>query len=128
VHVLRRFREAVLPRGTLLDLQVVRPHPRIEAAGRTVYVADASPLFEWADAARAAVDRLAEEGLLVEEAVDEHDVLTHHRDGASLVEDWPEKRRKPPPEAISMLRAIPSECLVRERCRLRRLRPSGGGR
>ncbi len=127
MHVLRRFREAVVPGGILLDLQVVRPHPHIEAEGRTLYVADAGPLFEWADAARAAVDQLIDERLLVEEAIDEHEVLKHYPDGASLVEDWPEKRRKPPPETITLLKAVSSECVVRERCRLRRLRRSDGG-
>ena len=58
MHVLRRFREAVIPGGIVLDLQVIRPDPRVEAEGRLVYVADGSPLFEGADAARAAVEQL----------------------------------------------------------------------
>jgi hypothetical protein len=127
VHVLRRFREAVARDGILLDLQVIRPHPRVEVEGRTVYVADGSPLFAGADAARAAVDLLIEERLLVEDAVDDHDVLKHHAKGAALVEDWPAKRRPPPPETISLLKAIAGECVVRERCRLRRLRRVDAG-
>jgi hypothetical protein len=122
VHVLRRFREAVDRDGILLDLQVIRPHPRVEVEGRIVYVADGSPLFEGADAARAAVDLLIDERLLVEEAIDDHDVLKHHPSGANLVEEWPAKKRQPPPPTLSMLRAIASECVLRERCRLRRLR------
>jgi len=122
VHVLRRFREAVTPGGIVLDLQVVRPDPRVEAEGRLVYVADGSPLFEGADAARAAVDLFVDEGLLVEEAIDDHDMLKHYENGADLVQDWPAKRVKPPAETASFLRTIVSECIVRERCRLRRLR------
>ena len=122
MHVLRRFREAVVRDGILLDLQVIRPHPRVETEGRLVYVADGSPLFEGADAARAAVDLLIDERLLVEEAADDHDVLKHHVNGANLVEEWPAKKLQPSPETVSMLKAIASECVVRERCRLRRLR------
>ena len=122
MHVLRRFREAVTPGGVVLDLQVIRPHPRVEAEGRLVYVADGSPLFEGADAARAAVDLLVDEGLLVEEAVDDHDMLKHYENGADLVQDWPTRRVRPAAGTASFLKTIVSECIVRERCRLRRLR------
>lgn len=122
MHVLRRFREAAIPGGVVLDLQVIRPHPRVEAEGRLVYVADGSPLFEGADAARAAVDRFVDEGLFVEEAIDDHDMLKHSENGADLVQDWPSKRVKPPAETASFLKTIASECIVREHCRLRRLR------
>ena len=53
MHVLRRFREAVVSGGSILDLQVIRPQPRIETEGRLLHVADGSPLFEGADTARA---------------------------------------------------------------------------
>jgi hypothetical protein len=109
----------------LLDLQVIRPHPRIEAEGRVLYIADGSPLFEGADAARAAVDLLISEGRLVEDAVDDHEVVKHYDNGADLVENWPQKRVKPPTEMTSFLRTIAVECIVRERCRLRRLRRVG---
>jgi hypothetical protein len=122
VNVLRRFREALVPDGVVLDLQVIRPHPRIEAAGRVLCVADGSPLFVAADAARAAVDLLIAEGLLVEEAVDDHDVLKHYESGVTLVEDWAPKGRKLPAEAVPLLQTIERECVLRERCRLRRLR------
>src|SRR5262249_32450345 len=108
-----------------LDLQVIRPHPRIEAEGRAVYIADGSPLFERADAARAAVDLLISEGRLVEDAVDDHEVVKHYDNGADLVADWPRNRVKAPAETASFLRTIAVECIVRERCRLRRLRRVG---
>ena len=129
MHVLRRLREALVPAGIVLDLQVIRPHPRVETRGRFVCEADGSPLFVGADAARAAVDLLIAERLLEEEAVDDHDVLTHYETGAALVEDWAPKERKLPAEAVPRLAAIGGECVVRERCRLRRLRradPSAG--
>ena len=122
VHVLRRFREALVPNGIVLDLQVIRPNPRVEVDGRVLGVIDGSPLFAGADPARAAVDLLVAERLLVEEAVDDHDVLNHYESGAALVEDFAPKERKLPPEAVPLLRAIERECVVRERCRLRRLR------
>jgi len=33
VHVLRRLREALVPEGIVLDLQVIRPHPLVEVDG-----------------------------------------------------------------------------------------------
>jgi hypothetical protein len=122
VHVLRRTREALVPGGIVLDLQVIRPHPRVETDGRLLCEADGNPLFEYADAAREAVDLLIAEQLLDEEAVDDHDVVHHYSTGAELVEDWEPKKRKLPLEAVALLRAIEQECGVRERCRLRRLR------
>jgi hypothetical protein len=122
VHVLRRFREALAPDGIVLDLQVIRPHPRVEADGQLICVADGTPLFVGADAARDAVDLLIEEGLLAEEAIDDHDVLKRYADGRALVDDWAPKARKLPEEVIPFLRTIDRECVVRERCRLRRLR------
>jgi len=126
-HVLRRLRGAIVPAGIVLDLQVIRPHPQIEAGGEGLCVADGSPLFAGADAARAAVDLLIAEGRLIEEAADDHDVLKHYESGAALVEDWESKPRKLPVEAIPLLQALERECVVRERCRLRRLRRSEPG-
>jgi hypothetical protein len=121
VHVPRRFCEALVPGGLVLDLQVIRPHPRVELHGELVCVADGTPLFLSADAARDAVDLLVAEGALVEEAVDDHDVLKHYANGAELVDDWADKERKLPEEAVPRLSAIDRPCVVRERCRLRRL-------
>lgn len=122
MHVLRRFREALVPDGIVLDLQVIRPHPRVEADGRVLCEIDGSPRFVGADAARAAVNLLVEERLLAEEAVSDHDVLKHYDTGAALVDDFAPKKRKLPDEMIPVLKALTGECAVRERCRLRRLR------
>ena len=122
MHVLRRCREALVPAGIVLDLQVIRPHPRVEVDGRLFCEIDGNPLFVGADAARAAVDLLVSERLLDEEAVDDHDVFKHYEDGAALVDDFGPKDRKIPPGAIPALRATTRACVVRERCRLRRLR------
>jgi len=65
---------------------------------------------------------LASHSLLVEEALDDHDMLKHYENGADLVQDWPAKRVKPPAETASFLKSIVSNSIVRERCRLRRLR------
>ncbi len=110
-----------MPGGIVLDLQVIRPHPRVETEGRIVYVADGGPLFVGADTARAAVDLLIDEGLLLEESFDDHDVLKHYMNGIALLNDWPAKKVQPSPDASSMLRSVTSECVMRERCRLRRL-------
>jgi hypothetical protein len=122
VHVLRRLRETLAPDGTVLDLQVIRPNPLVESEGRVLCEIDGSPLFVGADAARDAIDLLVHEQLLVDEAVDDHDVLKHYGNGAELVDDFADKQRTLPSEMVPALRAVRRECVVRERCRLRRLR------
>ena len=48
--------DAVKTGGLVLDLQVIRPNPRVEVDGRFVCELDGEPLFAKADAAAAAVD------------------------------------------------------------------------
>ena len=122
MHVLRRFREALIPDGIVLDLQVIRPNPLVEANGRVLCEIDGEPLFRKADAALEAVDALIAAGCLVEEAVDDHDVRKHYASGADLVDDFADKQRRLPDAALPSVRAITGPCLLRERCRLRRLR------
>ena len=122
MHVLNNMVQAVRPGGTVLDLQVIRPNPRIETGDRFVCEVDGQPLFRRADAATAAVDALLRSGRLVEEAVDEHDVHAHFPTGAELVADFEPKERSLPEAAIPELLAIDQAVVMRERCRLRRLR------
>jgi hypothetical protein len=121
-HVLRRFREAVVPGGLMLDLQVIRPDPVVEIDGQAVCEIDGSPLFVTADAAAAAVDAMLAAGLLAEEAVDDHEVLKHYSSGTELVDDFESSIRDLPFEWIPRLAAFDRDCVVRERCRNRRLR------
>lgn len=121
MHVLDNMVRAVRLGGTVLDLQVIRPDPVIEADGRIVGEIDGEPLFRWADAAVAAIDALVRRGRLVEEATDDHDVLKHYASGHELVSDFAGKNRRLPEDALSDLRALDSPCVVRERCRVRRL-------
>jgi len=106
VHVLRRLREALVPEGIILDLQVIRPHPLVEVDGTVLCEIDGSSLFVGADAARAAVDLLIAERLLEEEAADDHDVRKHYFNGAAIVDDFETSDRKIPAEAIPRLQAI----------------------
>jgi hypothetical protein len=124
VHVLRNMVTAVKPGGLVLDLQVIRPDPRVELNGRVVCEIDGQPLFRLADAAAEAIDAAVAEGRLREEAVDDHDVRKHYRTGADLVADFADKERKLPAEAVPTVRALSRPCVVRERCRLRRLATS----
>jgi hypothetical protein len=126
VNVLRNMVEAVRPGGLVLDLQVVRPNPVVEADDVVLCEIDGEPLFELADAAAAAVDTSIDAGRLTEEAVDDHDVRKHYPDGSDLLGDFAGKRRRIPPEALPRLAAIRGPCAVRERCRLRRLRVDRG--
>ena len=122
MNVLGRMIEAVRPGGSILDLQVIRPNPRIELNGRLVGEIDGEALFRWAEAATAAVDARIKAGDLVEETVDDHDVLTRYTDGAELVEDFAPSKRRIPEELVPVVAAIKEPLAVRERCRLRRLR------
>jgi hypothetical protein len=121
VHVLRKMVDAVRPGGVVLDLQVIRPHPRVERDGRWICEIDGEPLLEQAEAATAAVDALVRSGRLIEEAIDDHDVRKHYPNGADLIDDFKDKARRIPEDAIPRLLAITQPLTVRERCRLRRL-------
>jgi hypothetical protein len=122
VNALSRMIDAAEPGGLILDLQVIRPNPYVELDGRVVARMDGEPLFEWADAATTAVDARIAAGDLVEQAVDDHDVRKHYSDGADLVDDVAGSKRRFPDEVVPMLLTIERPVIVRERCRLRRLR------
>jgi hypothetical protein len=121
VHVLRKMVEAVKPDGLVLDLQVIRPNPTAEREGRIICEIDGEPLFRTADAATTAVDALVRDGRLLDQAIDDHDVHKHYANGASLVADFADARRQLPEDAVPRLLALAQPCVVRERCRLRRL-------
>jgi hypothetical protein len=121
VNVLRNMVRAVRPGGAILDLQVIRPNPRVELGGELMCEIDGRPLFEKADAAVDAVDALVRSGRLIQEAIDDHDVLKHYPNGTDLVDDFKDTARRTPEEAIPRLHAITQPLLVREHCRLRRL-------
>jgi hypothetical protein len=114
--------EAAAPGALILDLQVVRPDPYVELGDEVVARIDGEPLFAWADAATAAVDDRIAAGDLVEEAVDDHEVRKHYSSGAELVEDVAGSKRRFPEEVVPVLERIDRPLVVRERCRLRRLR------
>jgi hypothetical protein len=124
VNALSQMIEAATPGGLILDLQVIRPDPYVELDGKVVARIDGEPLFAWADAAAAAVEARIAAGDLVEEAVDDHDVRQHYSDGADLVEDVGSSKRRFPDEVIPIVTAMAQPLVVRELCRLRRLRVS----
>ena len=121
MYVLGQMVEAVKPGGLVLDLQVIRPNPIVEADAEFVCEIDGEPLFRTADAATAAVDALVASGQLLEQATDDHDVREHYVNGADLIDAFSDKRRQLPSEALPGLRTLGRPCVVRERCRLRRL-------
>jgi hypothetical protein len=121
VHVLGSMVEAVKPGGLVFDLQVIRPNPVVEANGSPLCEIDGEPLFRTADAATAAVDELVRNGRLVDQVAHDHDVRQHYADGAELVADFAGKKRRIPDDAVRRLDRLDGPCVVRERCRLRRL-------
>jgi hypothetical protein len=82
---------------------------------------DGEPRFRTADAATAALDALICTGRLLEQAIDDHDARKHYANGAELVADFADKRRQLPNHGLPRLLALAQPCVVRERCRLRRL-------
>jgi hypothetical protein len=112
---------AVKPGGLVLDLQVIRPNPVIETDGRVVCEIDGAPLFRKADAATAAIDALVQDGRLAEESVHDHDVRKHYDNGAALSRDFERSERQVPKAALGEVLALEERCILRERCRLRRL-------
>lgn len=127
MYVLRNMIGAVEPGGVMLDLQVIRPDPVVEAAGRVVCEIDGSPLFRMADAAAAALDAAVRDGVLSEEVRDDHDVRELYATGAELIESFAGKKRKLPVAAMPQLRQL-GTCAVRDSCRLRRLRLASAAR
>src|SRR5438309_10404897 len=113
--------EAIKLGGVVLDLQVIRPDPNVEVDGQVLCAIDGEPLFRLADAASAAVDSFILNGRLIEEGVDDHDVLKHYANGADLVGDFADKERRIPDIALPSVRSVTRLCVMRERCRLRRL-------
>jgi hypothetical protein len=122
VYVLHRFRRALVPGGAILDLQVIAPGPVVEADGEVVCHLEGGTLLEDAAAAAAVIDEEIAHGLLREEAVDDHDVLRRFSTGASLIEHFRTTPRSIPASAIPLLEASARPHVVREACRLRRLR------
>jgi len=122
VNALSRMIDAAAPGALILDLQVIRPDPYVELGSEVVARIDGEPLFAWADAATRAVDDRIAAGNLVEEAVDDHDVRKHYSNGAELVEDVAGSKRRFPEEVVPVLARIDRPFVVRERCRVRRLR------
>src|SRR5690242_8186853 len=104
--------EAVEPGGLILDLQVIRPNPVVEAGGRLVCEIDGAPLFRTADAAAAAIDAALSSDVLAEEATDDHDVRKHYETGGQLVDDFAGKERKLPIETLPELRRL-GPCALR---------------
>jgi hypothetical protein len=122
VHVLRHYCEALGGDRTMLDLQVIPPNPIVEAGGERICEIDGSALLADAAAAASVVDAFIAGGALVEDAVDDHEVRSHYASGPELVEDFVDRKRKVPPAAVPLLEAIDEPCVIREACRLRRLR------
>ena len=121
MDVLRRMMKTLRPGGSILDLQILRPSPRIEVGDTLVCEIEAEQLFRRADAAAAAIDAEIGRGRLIEEALDDHDACTHFANGAELVAETKGKLVRLPEAAIPDLLAIAQPCIRRDRCRLRRL-------
>ena len=125
MHVLRNLVDAVRPGGDVLDLQVVRPDAAVEHDGDVICAVEGEALLSKADAARAAIDALVQRDELIDVAVDDHDVFKHYASGADLVTDFADSIRSLPADLVPALEALAAPVVVREHCRLRKLRVVG---
>jgi len=98
--------------------------PAVELDRRVVGEIEGAQLFWMADVATAAIDARVEAGDLAEEAVDDHDVRKHYPNGPDLVDDVAGSKRCLPEAFVHVAQAIEEALVLRERCRLRRLRVS----
>jgi hypothetical protein len=123
VNALQNVIGAVVPGGTVLDLQTVRPPPRVEAEGRLVCELDAAAFYERADANDRVLLAELDGGVLLLEAEERFDVFQRWPSGAALMAalDLP-RSRKLPASMRPAVEAITGECAIREACRTRRIR------
>jgi len=121
VNALRNVLDALVPGGTLLDLQTMRPPPSVEAQGRVVCELETASFFVQADANDLVLMDAVQKGVLALEAEESLEVLQRWSSGAELVADLESRRRKVPAAMRPIVEAIDAECIVREPCRLRRL-------
>ncbi len=80
----------------MLDLQPIRRDASFQLEAVRLRDQTASHLFIGADAATAAVDDLVCVGVLIEEAIDDHDVREHYDDELAEVAAYATKRRHLP--------------------------------
>jgi hypothetical protein len=122
VHALENVLAAVVAGGVVLDLQTVRPAPRVEVAGAIVCEVDAAIFFARADANEAALAAAVASGRLVLQAEERPDMLERYPTAASLMADVSSGSRRLAPETRGLLEAIAGPCDVREHCLVRRFR------
>lgn len=119
MHVLRNVTEGIVPGGALVEVQSVRPWPRIEVGDRVAGVIDATAFFERADANNAVLERWPPLRL---EAEDAHEVRTRADSGPALVAWFEGKARPLSDDLRGALLETPGPCALREGCRTRRFR------
>ncbi len=123
MRVLCHVRRLCRPEGIVLDLTTVPPEAAVEQDGVVLGRLDQAAFLVRAAGSEEAVDRFVADGLLVEEASLELDVLKHFGSGADLLDDVSEREMTRVPPALSAtLPAVAGPLVERSFCLLRRLR------
>lgn len=123
MRVLRHARRLARPGGLFLDLTSIPPAAAIEHDGAVLGRLDQGAFLARAAVTEAAVDRFVGDGLLVEEARCEVDVLKHFDTGGDMLEDTAGRAYSHvPPELTPTVGAIMDPVVERSHCLLRRLR------
>jgi SAM-dependent methyltransferase len=123
VRVLRHVHRLCRPGGIVLDLTTVRPEAAVERDGVVLGRLDQASFLERAARSEEAVDRFVADGLLVEEASVELDVLKHFDSGPDLLDDVSERGLTSVPPALgAALERVATPLVERSYCLLRRLR------
>ena len=127
MRVLRHLRPMCRPRAIVLDLTTVPPEAAVERDGVVLGRLDQASFLERAARSEEAVDRFVADGLLVEEASIELDVLKHFDSGPDLLDDVSGRELTAVPPALrATLPLVAAPLVERSFCLLRRLRVPAG--
>jgi hypothetical protein len=123
VRVLRHVLQLVRRDGVVLDLTTIPPAAVVERGGVSLGALEQTAFLARAVRTEEAVDAMVAEGLLVEEARLEHDVLKHFDSRPELVDDVGQRAVTRLPQALrERLDDVDGPLVERSFCLLRRLR------
>ena len=126
MDVLRHVLQALVPGGRVVDLASIPPEGVVLHGDAVVGSIDESAFFPRAAATAAALDRLAAEGMLELERVEQFPVLIHYPSGRDAVEDVAERTYgRMPDELAASVAAIADPVRIRETGRVRVFRKAG---
>ena len=114
VDVLRDLCEGLVPGGTVVDLQSVRPTGLVEVEGDEVGRLDDTAFHARAVRSVAGLDALVDEGMLLHGEELTFEILTRFATGAELVDLKSRSEDRRVPDELARLLADVGACAIRE--------------